>query len=102
MSNFSPDEIRTLDQNAKFHAMLGDISRQVKWAGAYMDAETWKRVMLAAHYGQRIVPNPLSEAGEPIVVNVRQSRGLSVAEMADFIMSIQVFGDMNGVRWGAE
>lgn len=98
----SEDEIRSSEQNKRFHAMLTEISDQIEWAGAKRDPEFWKRVMLAAKYGQEIVPNPLSEAGEPIVVNVRVSRGLTVHEMSEFLMEIQVFGDERGVTWGAE
>lgn len=96
------DEIRTLEQNKKFHAMCDDLSQQVKWAGAFMDAELWKRMLLAAQYNQRMVPNPLHPTKPFIVVNNRRSSGLTVPEMADFLMEIQVFGDERGVKWGKE
>jgi hypothetical protein len=91
------DEIRTNEQGKKFHALVADIARHVEWAGAKMDPETWKRVLLAAKYGQRIVPNPLTEAGEPIVVNVRRTRGLTVPEMSEFIAEVEAFAAVNGV-----
>jgi hypothetical protein len=31
------DEIRSHPQNKRLHAMIRDISEQVKWAGEYMD-----------------------------------------------------------------
>lgn len=96
------DEIRSLEQNKKFHAMVRDLAKQVKWAGAYMDEEDWKRMLLAAHYEQRMVPNPLHPTRPFIVVNKRRSSGLVVSEMAEFITEIQVFGDERGVTWGAE
>lgn len=102
MSGYSDDEIRTLEQNKKFHAVVADIAAQVPWAGELMDAETWKRVLLAAKYGQKIVPNPLTETGEPIVVNVRRTRGLTIAEMSEFLSEIEVFGDERGVKWSRE
>src|SRR4051812_38810529 len=96
------DEIRSLEQNKKFHAMVREIAKQVTWAGAYMDEEDWKRMLLAAKYGQRMVPNPLDFRAPFIVVNTRRSSGLVIPEMADFITEIQVFGDERGVKWGAE
>jgi hypothetical protein len=31
------DEIRSLEQNKRFHAMVADIADQVEWAGEKMD-----------------------------------------------------------------
>lgn len=94
------DEIRSLEQNKKFHAMVGDIAKQVKWADDFMDEEDWKRLLLAAKYEQQVVPSPLGPGF--VVMNKRRSRGLTVPEMAEFLMEIQVFGDERDVKWGAE
>lgn len=96
------DEIRTAEQNKKLHAMVADLSRQVQWAGAYMDEETWKRLLLGAVYDQRMVPNPIYPTKPFVVINKRTSSGLVVPEMSDFISEIQVFGDERGVKWGRE
>lgn len=96
------DEIRTLEQNKKLHAMIGDIAGQVQWAGDWMDAETWKLLILGAAYGQKFVPNPFDPQAPFVLVNNRRSRGLVVPQMADLITQIQVFGDERGVRWGDE
>lgn len=92
---------RTREQNRKFHAMVRDISQQVEWAGALMDEETWKRILLAAQYQQRIVPNPITGIGM-VVVNNKRSRDLDPKEMSDFLMEIQVFGDTQGVKWSED
>lgn len=89
---------RNTDQNAKFHAMVRDISRQVKWAGALMDEETWKRVLLAAKYGQKIVPNPFTGIGM-VVVTTKRSKNLTMEEMAEFIGEVEAFGASQGVDW---
>lgn len=89
---------RTTDQNARFHAMVRDIARQVKWAGELMDEETWKRVLLAAKYGQKIVPNPFTGIGM-VVVTTRRSRTLSLDEMTEFLGEIEAFGATQGVDW---
>lgn len=94
------DEIRTNAQNRKFHAMVRDISEQVKWADDYLDAEDWKRLFLAAKYEQKVVPNPLDPMKAFIVVNKRRSKGLVVPEMAELILEIEVFGNERGVQWG--
>lgn len=99
MSAYEPDEIRTLEQNKKFHAMVSDIARQVKWAGERLEPEDWKRLLLAAKYGQQVVPNPLSASAGFIVMNNRRSKALTVAEMSEFIAEIEVFGIEQGVDW---
>lgn len=92
---------RTLEQNKKFHALLRDIARQVKWAGEIIDEEDWKRLMLAAKYQQRIVPNPLGYPGF-IVMNVRRSKHLSIEEMSEFIQEIEAFGALQGITWSED
>lgn len=92
------DRLRSQTQNAALHAMVRDIAKQVQWAGGYMDEESWKRVLLAAKYGQQIVPNPITGIGM-VVVNVKRSRHLSHEEMAEFLMEIEAFGASQGVDW---
>lgn len=94
------DEIRTSEQNRKFHAAIRDIAEQVQWAGGWMDEESWKRLVLAAAYGQRMVPNPFDPQAPFIVVNKRRSGGLVVPEMADLITQLVAFGDERGVQFG--
>lgn len=103
-SRFDRDEVRNLDQNKAFHAMVRDISRQVKWGNppALMDEEDWKRLLLAAKYEQRVVPNPLDPHGAFIVVNRRRSRSLTEAEMAEFLLEIEAFGAENGIDWSED
>lgn len=89
---------RSYVQNAKFHAMVRDIAKQVPWAGALMDEETWKRVLLAAKYGQKIVPNPFTGIGM-VVVTTKRSRSLSLEEMTEFLGEVEAFGATQGVDW---
>jgi hypothetical protein len=96
------DEIRTGEQNKKFHAMVRDIAAQVEWAGEMMDEEDWKRLLLAAQYGQKVVPNPLNPQGTFIVINNRRSRGLVKPEMAELIGEIEAFGAERGVQWSED
>lgn len=80
--------------------MVRDIARQVKWAGEFIAEEDFKRLLLAAKYGQRVVPNPLGIGF--VVVNTRRSRDLTLEDMAEFITELQVFGDEHGVNWTDE
>jgi hypothetical protein len=89
---------RSSEQNRKLHAMVRDIAKQVKWAGDYMDEECWKRVLLAAKFEQRIVPNPFTGIGM-VVVNVKRSRDLTLDEMTEFLGEIEAFGVSQGVEW---
>ena len=41
-------ETRSNPQNAKLHAILTDIAKQLDWAGKKRDVETWKRLIVAA------------------------------------------------------
>ena len=92
------DRLRSQTQNAAFHAMVRDIAKQVEWAGGFMDEESWKRVLLAAKFGQKIVPNPFTGIGM-IVVNAKRSRNLSSEEMAELLGEIEAFGAEQGVSW---
>jgi hypothetical protein len=96
------DEVadRTRLQNRKFHAMVRDIARQVKWAGEFIAEEDFKRIFLAAKYGQRVVPNPFGIGF--VVMNSKRSRDLTLEAMAEFITELQVFGDEQGVNWTDE
>lgn len=55
---------RSLDQNAKFHAIVADIAKaQPVWAGLNMDFEDWKQLLVHSHAiataagGVRMVPD---------------------------------------------
>lgn len=39
---------RTLDQNAKLHATIGEIAKSLPWDGEYLTTEEWKRLLVAA------------------------------------------------------
>lgn len=95
------DEIRSQDHNARFHSMVRDISRQVEWAGERLDEESWKRLLLAAKYGQKVVPNPITGIGF-VVLNTRRSRSLTNAEMEELLGELEAFGAERGVDWSED
>lgn len=96
-----PDEIRSHEQNAKFHAMCRDISKQLLFDGEQFDEETWKRIFLAAKFGQKVMKNPFTGQGV-IVVNNKRSRSLNFEQFAELLGEIEAFGAERGVKWSED
>lgn len=94
-------EIRTADHNARFHRMVRDIAKQVQWAGEFLGEEDWKRLLLAAKFGQKVVPNPLTGLGF-VVMNERRSRSLTNAEMEEMLGELEAFGALHEVDWSED
>jgi len=92
---------RSLEQNAKFHAICGELATQLQWAGRWLDAEGWKRLLVDAWARESnrrqgdIVP---SLDGASIVNLAVQTRRMTVGEMADLITFAQAWAVENGVR----
>src|SRR5690606_8026071 len=91
---------RNLEQNAKLHAMLGDIAKQKTWMGQHLSIDDWKRLLVDAWARQdgghaaRIVP---SLDGQGVVTLGAQTRNMGVRDMASLIESIYAWGADNGV-----
>lgn len=90
---------RSLDQNRKLWACLGDVSRQVNWHGRWLDAESWKCVFTAALKQQDVVPNL---AGNGFVVIGQSTSRMRVSEFAELLELIQAFGTERGVKWSTK
>jgi len=84
---------RSLEQNAKLHAMLTDIARKLEWAGAYRDVETWKRLLTAAWLRARGEPIEMLPAldGHGVDIVFRRTSELTVPEMIELIEYIQAW-----------
>ncbi|MFW3166218.1 recombination protein NinB [Pseudomonas syringae pv. syringae] len=91
---------RTLEQNAKLWAMLGDISRQVEWpvngVMQKLDSEDWKALMTAA---ARQEVRMASGINGGVVMLGESTKRMTVAELGDVIECMYVFGAEKGVRW---
>lgn len=64
---------RTLDQNAKFHALCSDVSRQCEYMGRKWPPEAWKVLFISGHaiatkLGADVIPGLENE-----FVNIRES-----------------------------
>lgn len=86
---------RTTDQNAKFWALLSDISRS-KPDGRHATPEVWKSLMM--HACGHAVQFELGINGQPFPVGFRSSQ-LTKSEMADLITFAIEYGDSKGVVW---
>ncbi|MGY6772388.1 recombination protein NinB [Gallibacterium sp. ZY190522] len=91
---------RTLAQNAKLHAMLGDIAKQCEFQGKKRDIETWKMIMVSAH---KIATGGQAEMAiglEGEVLNLRESTAqMGVKRLASLIDYVEAWGEVNGVRF---
>jgi len=93
---------KSREQEEKYHAMIGDISKQAKHLGSVWDAESWKRFLLWQYakdndlnQGQ-IVP---SLDGTGIVQLGLQSRHFSKEEASEFVEWLHAWGAENGITF---
>lgn len=91
---------RTLEQNAKLWAMLGDISRQVQWpvngVMQHLDAEDWKSLMTAA--ARQEVRMAAGIDGGVVMLGVSTKR-MTVRELGDVIECMYAFGADKDITW---
>jgi hypothetical protein len=91
---------RSLEQNAKLHAMLSDISKQCEFNGKKRNIDTWKVIMVSAH---KIATGEKAEMAiglEGEVINLRESTAqMSVKRLASLIEYVQAWGVENGVKF---
>lgn len=88
---------RTVPQNARFWAMLTDVSQQVTWHGLKLTPDDWKLIFLDALKREvRMVPNM---DGNGFVQLGRSSSDLSKEEMGELMELIAAFGAQHGVAF---
>ena len=93
-------ETRSLRQNALLHALIGDIARQLEWAGAKRDAEVWKRLLVAAWLrarGESVEVLPALD-GHGVDVVFRRTSQLSRAECAELVDYVMAWAAEHGVQ----
>lgn len=92
---------RSLDQNAKFHAMLTDLAASpLTWAGKRRTVDEWKAIIISGHavatnHGGEVIPGI---EGEFVAIR-ESSASMTVARAASLIEYLQAFGDTNGIQW---
>jgi len=94
---------RSLEQNAKLHAVLQDIAKQKQWAGQWLPVEDWKRLMTAAWCRANKESAQMMPAldGHGFDVIYRRTSKLTVTEMIDLIEFATWWAAENGVRLAA-
>ena len=94
---------RNSSQNAKLHACLTDIARQVQWAGKVRDVDTWKRLLTAGWLrarGESVEILPAID-GHGVDVVFRRTSNLTIKECAELIEYVHAWGAEKGVRFSA-
>ncbi len=92
---------RSDEQNKKFHAALGDISRQVLWQGKPYDLYGWKNLLVSGHTIATKQPYELVMGLEGELVNVRESTAkMSIKRMSSLIEYTVAWGESNRVQFG--
>lgn len=95
--------VRTTEQNAALHAVIGDISEQKKWGGETLDIETWKRLLTAAWAratGGSVSMYPALD-GHGIEVLYRKTSRLSKQEMSELLEFVTAWAVDNEVKLSA-
>ena len=92
---------RSSDANAKLHAMLSDLSKQVEWHGQKFTGEVWKRLCVASYLreqGERPLLIPSLDCQSVDVIYEKTSK-MSKKVMAELIEFVYCFGAENNVVW---
>lgn len=85
---------RTLEQNARLWASLGEVSRQVDWYGRKLSPEDWKHVFTSSLRKLDVVPNL---DGTGFVALGLSTSSMGKRELSDLLELIYSFGAERGV-----
>lgn len=91
--------VRSTEQNSKLHAVLQDIANQKQWANQWLDAESWKRLIVAAFerangHAPTVLP---SIDGNGIDVVHRRTHRMSKQELSELVEFATAWALENGV-----
>lgn len=90
---------RNLEQSAKFHAICGDLARQLPYAGKKRTLEQWKALLCSGHSVATQENDEIVPGLEQEWLNLRESTAsMSVARMSSLIEYSLAYCAMNGVR----
>ena len=92
-------EKRSDAQNRLLHACLSEISKQVEWAGAKRDVDTWKRLLTAAWLRARGEPIEMLPAldGHGVDIVLRRTSQLTKAECAELSEFVMAWAAERGI-----
>ena len=92
---------RSSEQNAKLHAMLTEIAKQVEWAGKKRSVDIWKRLVVASWLraeGEAVEYLPALDGHGVDIIFERTSR-MSKAQLSGLIEYMHAWGAENNVVW---
>jgi hypothetical protein len=94
---------RTDEMNARLHATIGEIAKQLEWAGKKRDTETWKRLLVAAWLRARGDSLEILPAidGRGVDIVFQRTSKLTQRETGELCEYVYAFGAENGVRFTA-
>lgn len=82
---------RTLDQNAKFHAICDDIAKSgLKWFGRARSAEEWKVLLVSAHAAATGRGCEMVQGLEGELVQVRESTAAMTKERSTSLIDYTI------------
>ncbi len=91
---------RSSEQNSRLHATIQDIAEQKEWAGKKLDAESWKRLLVAAwcranKQGADVVP---ALDGHGFDVIYRRTSRMSKQEMSELLEFVTAWAIEQGIQ----
>lgn len=91
---------RSLDQNAKLHAILSDLAKSdVKWAGKRRTVDEWKAIIISGHAVATGQSGEVIPGIEGEFVAIRESSAsMSVARATSLIEYVLAFCASHGVE----
>jgi len=98
------DAAKSREQEEKYHAMIGEISKQAQHLGSKWDAESWKRLLVDQFCRDSgiktgaIIPNL---SGDGIVQLGQQTRKFTKEQASEFVEWLHAWGAENGVIYEA-
>jgi hypothetical protein len=93
-------ERRSLPQNAKLHALIGQIAQRCEWAGRKWDAEDWKRLLTAgwmrATQQQAVIVPAIDGSGFDVLY--RRTSELDKHECGELLEYVQAWAAEKGIE----
>lgn len=99
---------KTRDQEAKYHCMFTDVSKQVPFMGEMRDMETWKRLLVDAFARIKAAEDDPVQGVGSIIPNLDgtgfvqlgvQTRKFKKKHASEFIEFLYAWGADHGVQW---
>ena len=94
-------DLRSIEQNARLHAALSDIARQVEWHGQRLSLEVWKRLCVAAYMREQRKSPLLVPAldGQGVDIIYERTSRMSKRTISELMEWVYAFGSEQGVVW---